>query len=133
MNDVNKRREILMFHSKFLCDCDACKMSEEDLAIQTKNPMMCTKMKDEVDCWKEMYKIAQEVKTMKTQAILINIVEEGFDASCQGFVNLSRISLKSKVEKDKFLQDANNFASVGDLGEQLSKMLYGQENSIAGE
>ena len=46
----------------------------------------------EVDCFKDMYQIAKKLKTMKIKSILENIVEQGFDASCQGYYNMNRIA-----------------------------------------
>ena len=80
----------------------------------------------EVDCFKDMYQIAKKLKTMKIKSILENIVEQGFDASCQGYYNMNRIAAwRNPPEEQKFYVDIKNFASVG---MKLSLMLFGEEN-----
>ena len=73
-----------------------------------------------------MYKIAKKLKILRIGWILKDIVEPGFDASCQGFYNMNKVAaLTNLPEKKKFYVDIQNFASVG---MKLSLMLYGKEN-----
>ena len=148
--DTNERRKKLSWLS-FHCICPACDLSEKDLIEEKKS---CQKMKElqdkrelhyrdqdgqehdiflylkirkEVECLKEMYKIAKKLKTLRIEWILGNIVEPGFDASCQGFYNMNKVAaLANLPDKNKFYVDVQNFASVG---LKLSSMLYGKENS----
>ena len=148
--DTNERREKLSgFY--FHCICPACDLSEEDLIKEKKS---CQKMRElkekcsmlnvqdehdifmylnirkEVECLKEMYQIAKKLKILRIKSLLQDIVEPGFDASCQGFYDMNKVykgmTLANLPEKKKFYVDAQNFASVG---MKLSLMLYGKENS----
>ena len=74
-----------------------------------------------------MYQIAKKLKTLRIKRILDNIVEPGFDASCQGFYNMNIVAaLANLPEKRMFYVDVQNFATVG---LKLSTMLHGKENA----
>jgi len=155
--DPNKRMQVLLHKFHFFCSCDACNLSEEEWVNQelmcqnfkrlnkqreahkeAQNPFVVifqprtpvfNKIKEEVECIKQMYNIAKDLKILRNISILKNIIEPGFDASCQGFYNLAKIS-SSLPEKDQFLKDANYFATVGF---ELSTTVYGDEHSISQE
>ena len=154
MQDLNARRVYLQIKYHFFCDCDTCNLSGEDVSNQVEKckffknlkeqqeadynaqiihqeGFMYNKARDEVDCLKEMYKIAQELKILGFQYIIKHILELGFDASCQGFYNLRQMSsVVSRLARNQFLKDANCFASVGF---QLSTIVNGVEHSTSQE
>jgi len=151
VEDTRVRRENLSRYH-FHCNCPACNLSKENLEEEKKicqnfreleeksnflrkeqnfiqtitNVFNYLKTRNEVDCYKQMYQIAKKLKTLKIKSILNNIVEIGFDASCQGYYNMNKVAaLTNLPDKGKFLIDSQNFASVG---LKLSLLIHGKEN-----
>jgi len=147
--DTNERREKLSGFYYFHCICQACDLSEEDLIEEKKNCQKYRELKEkrkillrnqdaehdiflhlnirkEVEYLKEMYQIAKKLKILRVNNILQEIVEPGFDASCQGFYNMNKVAaLKNLPEKKMFYNDIQNFATVG---MKLSLMIFGKEH-----
>ena len=44
---------------------------------------------DEVNCLKELYKIVKDLKIFRRAETLKKIVEQGFDAACQGYLKVA--------------------------------------------
>ena len=149
IQDVNDRIQLLLKEYHFYCNCAACDISEEESMNEIENcqkykqledqrtaledaqdpddVFMHINIKQEVECLKEMYSVAKELKILRMGTIIERILEPGFDASCQGFYNMSLLNL-SLPEKAQFMKDANNFASVG---LQLSTLVNGAQHSTS--
>ena len=104
--------------------CEACDITEEEVE---KDREICNRYKalevelkniegrEEVNILKEMYKLAKTMKTLRMNTIIVDILENGFDSACPGYLNTREIVLKQK-----FMQDVNSFI--------LSKRLFGESN-----
>ena len=117
MNDNihrDQRRTHLFKTYNFICVCPACDLSEEQLQVQNKlcdefNTLMIKKKAfeamnvsagysinngntwKELICLKELYKTAKGLKFFRRAEILEQIVEEGFDAACRGYLTMCEI------------------------------------------
>ena len=108
INDIHRdqRRKCLFESHQFDCFCTGCNLSEEHLKDQNKlcdefNRLMYKKKEvkeiykkmensdttEELKCIKELYKTAKNLGIFRRVEMLNEIVEEGFDAACQGRVN----------------------------------------------
>jgi len=144
-----ERRTYLEKYHHFECLCAACDVDEVQVenenrncahfrelelrrkkaeASQTEKKFCLKKNREEIDCLKQMYRLAREMKIFRVDTVLKNIVEEGFNAACQGFYN-SRFESNSRVEelRANLLKEAHSFAEAGF---QLATMVFGKEHSI---
>ena len=142
-----ERRGYLRDYHHFHCCCPACdlpapeerqqaeqcqryRMLEEERRQaeerQTETDFSLTTNRTEIDCLKEMYRLARELKIFRVSTIIKNIVEEGFQASCQGFYN-TRFTKHQTKERQQLLKDAESFAEAG---RKLSMTVFGEEHSV---
>ena len=161
MNDNihrDQRRTHLFKTYNFICVCPACDLSEEQLQVQNKlcdefNTLMIKKKAfeamnvsagysinngntwKELICLKELYKIAKGLKFFRRAEILEQIVEEGFDAACQGYLTMCEIGKTPNArshralvteKKTNFWKDVCNFAKDG---LEISTTVHGPEHS----
>ena len=86
----------------------------EQLRKESRDPLTfeLEKVKGEVFCRKEMYKMAKE-KRVSNSFILDSIIKGGFYAAARGYVSTFELSL-SNVQKyrEDFKMDYDNFSSV---------------------
>jgi len=145
MMDRDERRHHLIVGYHFLCCCAACDISDEEMEIQRQkvekfkelgqerkslnrtqyNPDLIGHIKREVECLKEMYKLAKELKIQKLRIIVDGILQVGFDACCQLYCQVGLTS-QNRQERAQLLKEVNNFA---DVGLALSILLHGEEYS----
>ena len=161
MNDNihrDQRRTHLFKTYNFICVCPACNLSGKQLQTQNKlcdefNTLMIKKKEfeamnvsagysinngntwKELICLKELYKIAKGLKFFRRAEILEQIVEEGFDAACQGYLTMCEIEKKPNrksplalVTKKKtgFWEDVCTFSNIG---LQISTTVSGADHS----
>jgi hypothetical protein len=152
----DQRRRSLFESHNFACVCSACDLSDEQLQAQNRlsdefirlinkkeelksmNAAMNNyDTSDKVKCIKDLYKTAKDLKIFRRKAILHKIVEEGYDAACQGYLTMCEIEKKVnsvdppaivKAEKTVFWKDVCNFAKVGF---EISATVHGSEHSEA--
>ena len=90
------------------------KQEAEQLCKESQDPLTfkLEKVKREVCCRKEMYKMAKE-KRVSQYFILDSILKGGFHAAARGYVSTFELSL-SNVQKfrEDFKMDYENFSSV---------------------
>ena len=80
------------------------------------------KIKKEVSCYKEMYKLAKE-KNVSRGFIFAKILNPAFDAAVQGYLS-SFGSIEGRVQNLEFKSDCEKLSKVG---EKMSTQLFGQE------
>ena len=141
-----ERRTYLRDCHHFQCLCEACHISEAEVEQeslncaqfrklerarkvaeegQTENNFSVKLNRDEIDCLKKMYSLAKEMKIFRLATIVKNIVEEGFNAACQGFYN-TRFQSQQVDLRGQLLKDALAFAEAG---LQISTTVFGAEHS----
>ena len=90
---------------------------------------------EELKCLKELYKTAKDLGIFRRVEILNEIVEEGFDAACQGYLTMCEIEKKPNrksplalVTKKKtgFWEDVCTFSNIG---LQISTTVSGADHS----
>ena len=142
-NDVHRdqRRTYLFESHNFTCVCNSCDLSEKQLKVQNRlsdeferlmNKKNEVKAKnafidnsdtsEEVKCFKELYKTAQDLKFFRRSEILKIIVEEGFNSACQGYLTRNLVEEK----KTAFWKDICNFANDG---LEISTTIRGADHS----
>jgi len=145
--DTSTRRDYLQKYHHFKCKCSACDIDEAQVEVentncarfraleekrknaeasQTERNFSLKRNREEIDCLKQMYRLAREMKIFRVDTLLKNIVEEGFNAACQGFYN-SRFEPHMDEVRANLLRDARSFAEAGF---QLATLVFGQDHSI---
>jgi len=133
MREKKKRQEILQEERHFVCSCALCQEEEDDENTefeerideidklrkekQTAQAFLAfypaSKSKIEVECYKELYK---QGKAKNVQPIcLFEILNAGFDAATQGYLNNKTKYFKTEAEN--FAKAADNFEKI--LGSQV--------------
>lgn len=126
---MKERKNFLRKNWNFDCCCETCELKEKDLEIDDNRRKQFTQLEKEQEAYvgnpekeiqtiKTLYHLGKEIGGIRIMYILDNIVSNGFDAACQGYLN----SWKQNV---KFYADIESFAS---LGLKLSKILYGSSH-----
>jgi len=121
-----ERKNFLSKNWNFECCCETCQLEGKDLEtddekrrkfklLEKEQEANVGNPEKELQTIKTLYQLGKEIGGVRILYILDNIVSNGFDAACQGYLN----SWKQNV---KFLSDIENFAS---LGLKLCKILYG--------
>ena len=132
MKSFKTRQKILLSNWGFHCCCHICKEGEDEkyhmfeelqkeaqkldmlknLRSRTKSDQEIEKIRREVFCYKEMYKLAKEKNAGKL-FILIYILEGGFNVALHGFLTTpTRSNFKNLLE---FKNDCDNFSKVGEI------------------
>ena len=132
MKNLQDRQNFLQYQWGFKCTCDLCLQEElkcdndiyekyEQLFKQVKNLENSNdrlmNFTEEINCYKEMYKLAKE-KRVSRFLIVTEILERGFRAAVQGYVN----SFPNSNEMEKFGKEISSFSNVG---EEISKIVFG--------
>ena len=130
-----ERRAELKHVYNFDCNCEGCTMRDEQIQEENENiaafreqvakresveekrkwadednqELRLNLIREEIDCVKQMYKLAKTIKPMNRGWILDNIVVRGFNLSCSGALG----------------EEAKKFA---DVGLQIAKTLFGKDN-----
>ena len=141
-----ERMTYLRDYHHFECLCEACDKSEAEVEQeslncaqfrkleearkvaeegQTENNFSLKLNRDEIESLKKMYSLAREMKIFRLASIVKNIVEEGFNAACQGFYN-TRFQSQMLDLRGQLLKDAHMFAEAG---LQLSTTVFGKEHT----
>ena len=137
----DERRHCLRETYHFHCNCIGCNLTEEELKIQNEKCAECKKIwaqrkelkrmnklmrssdtSNEIDDLKAIYKLAKDLKIIGRRTILIHILEEGFDAACQGYLTM----ILNGHKRDNFMKNIEGFASAG---YEISKVVHGPEHS----
>eukprot|EP00090_Calanus_glacialis_P037900 TRINITY_DN6583_c0_g1_i1.p1 TRINITY_DN6583_c0_g1~~TRINITY_DN6583_c0_g1_i1.p1 ORF type:complete len:354 (-),score=64.48 TRINITY_DN6583_c0_g1_i1:239-1300(-) len=124
-----ERKNFLSKNWNFECCCETCELKGKDLEtddIRRRKFLQLEKEQEanvgnpekELETIKALYQLGKDIGGVRIMYILDNIVSNGFDAACQGYLN----SWKQNV---KFLSSIESFAS---LGLKLSKILYGKSH-----
>jgi len=153
----DRRRKLSENHC-FLCSCDGCNLTSEELQLQNnlcdefiqlqaktkeikleKAKTNSSDTADELLCLKKLYKLAKELKIMRKNEILTFFLEEAFDAACQGYITMEGI-LREPLE----CENSGRFASLvegkkksfwkdivmcAEAGLKFSSIIYGIEFS----
>ena len=156
-DDIHRdQRRIALFQShNFACVCPACDLPEEQIQVQdrlsdkferllemkkdvkAKNASMNNSdTSEELKCLKNLYKTAKDLRFFRRVEILKQIVEQGFDAACQGyltFLEMEKLPLANRIpremldeKKSMFWREVGTFAKVG---LEISTTVYGPEHS----
>ena len=144
-----ERRAELQYHFNFDCNCEACDLTEEQIQAETesiaahekeqgkKERIQAAKeiafdaelhfslLREEVECQKQIYRLAKRIKTMDRRRILDEIVERGFALSCSGALGEQNCKNRKEI-KASWLKDAKMFANIG---LDISKTLHGEDHS----
>ena len=155
IDDVHRdqRRIYLKQSHNFACVCPACNLPEEQLQVQDRlsdeferllnmkkdvrainASMNNSDTSEELKCLKNLYKTAKDLRFFRRVEILNNIVEQGFDAACQGYLTWVKMEkLKNRFpremldgKKSMFWKDVDTFAKIG---LEISTTVYGPEHS----
>lgn len=147
-----RRAEMKTFYN-FDCNCEGCDMTEEQVqqeretieafkerVAQRETVQVMKSMADddhqerlewireELNCVKEMYKLAKTIKPMKRRWVLDNIVDQGFFLACSAAeeeFKLGGLEDSRDDQKKVWKGEAKKFASVG---LQIAKTLFGEDN-----
>ena len=110
MKNLKIRKDYLSMHWKFNCDCPLCeeetencqddkykkfellKQEAEALYEQSNIFQSIGNMRREVQCYKEMYKLAKEKQATRI-FILSDILKEGFNAAVQGYLQVRDMTI----------------------------------------
>ena len=144
VKDFNARQQLLFDGWDFKCMCNLCvaegdsnnELYEKFEKLQQEAEVLgrdetnswfyqLEKIKKEVSCYKEMYKLAKE-KNASRGFILTTILKHGFTAATQGYLS-SLDNVEGRVQNQEFKSDCEKFSTVG---EQISTQLLGQEDPI---
>ena len=145
MKNVKTRQEYLLNGWKFNCMCNLCieegdssdEKYEEFAKLQEEAEILSgdetnswiyqlEKIKKEVSCYKEMYKLAKE-KNVSREFIINYILNPAIDAATQGYLS-SFGSVTGRVQNQEFKSDCNRFSKAG---EQISTDVLGREHPIS--
>ena len=144
-----ERRTELKQDWNFDCDCEACDLTKEQIEDEAESiaayekerakkerieaakvrsldsELFLNLLREEVECQKQIYRLAKRIKTMGRRRILDAIVERGFALSCSG--GLGEENCKNRTElKESWVKDAKMFA---DIGLDIAKTLNGEDHS----
>ena len=130
----DERRRILKDKYNFDCNCEACDLTEEQIQCEKENIQDYNNERQkqrefkemgmlirELECLKQMYRLAKEIKTISHRVVLYNIVGRAYKVSCEGVENRDQARRREDWEKD-----AKQFA---DIGLKISKTLNGDNHS----
>ena len=157
ISDVHRdQRRLSLFRShNFACVCPACDLPEEQLQVQNRlsdeferllnmkkevkainASMNNSDTSEELKCLRNLYKTAKDLKCFRRVEILNQIVEQGFDAACQGYLTwleMEKLTLANRIPKEMldgkksmFWKEVCTFAKVG---LDISTTVYGPEHS----
>ena len=84
-----------------------------------------TLMGRELECLKEIYKLAREIKALP-RGLLLDVVKEAFNLSCQGAA-YARNPVQIKAA---WVREAAMFARIG---LNFAKTMYGEDHSVTRE
>eukprot|EP00092_Neocalanus_flemingeri_P027959 GFUD01030354.1.p1 GENE.GFUD01030354.1~~GFUD01030354.1.p1 ORF type:complete len:379 (+),score=83.31 GFUD01030354.1:141-1139(+) len=126
---MKERKNFLRKNWNFDCSCETCELKENDLEtddnrrrkfklLEKEQEANVGNPAKEIETIKTLYHLGKEIGGIRIMYILDNIVSNGFDAACQGYLN-------SWKQNMKFYSDLESFAS---LGLKLSKILYGSSH-----
>ena len=148
MKNFKTRQDFLLDGWDFHCKCNLCleelecsddKKYEKFAQLEQEAKILkldetnswiyqLEKIRKEVSCYKEMYKLAKE-KNVSRGFIVATILNPGFHAAAQGY--LSSFGFASgKVQNQEFKSDCEKLSKVG---EKISTDLFGQEVPVTME
>ena len=142
MKNFKTRQDFLLDGWDFHCKCNLCleelecsddKKYEKFAQLEQEAKILkldetnswiyqLEKIRKEVSCYKEMYKLAKE-KNVSRGFIFAKILNPAFDAAVQGYLS-SFGSIEKRVQNQEFKSDCDMFSKVG---EKMSTQLFGQE------
>ena len=145
MKNFKTRQEILLNGWEFNCMCKLCmeegnsndEKYEKFAKLQQEAEILSgdetnswiyqlEKIKKEVSCYKEMYKLAKE-KNVSREYIINYILNPAVDAATQGYLS-SFGSVTGRVQNQEFRSDCDSFSRAG---EQISIDVLGREHPIS--
>ena len=140
MTSREERRRELRESFNFLCMCELCDISEDEIEKEINNYQLFSKEKEkqqmfkeiktyqsvieEAECLKRMYRLARDMKALNRRVLLADLIEELFDVSCQGFLSAANQRGNRETEKAKWMKDAKFFAATG---LKMATTLFGQD------
>jgi len=126
---MKERKQFLRKNWNFDCSCQTCELKDKDLEtddnrrrkfkqLEKEQEANVGNPEKELETIKTLYHLGKEIGGIRIMYILDNVVSNGFDAACQGYLN-------SWKQNKKFYGDIESFSS---LGLKLSKILYGSSH-----
>ena len=130
----NHRRSEMARIYNFICCCEGCDLTTEQLEIQNELCAQYMKLMKEKDAKKDhggipnelasclddlktLYKIAKSLKLFRRGVILKNIVEDGFNTACISFIGSAHLNHRTTdvllEKREKYFKDIVNFAIAG--------------------
>ena len=91
----------------------------------TKRKQLELDNEEDIELLRSMYKVAQNLKTMRWQTILDQILNQGFQSSCQGYHNNKDIGGTAMNRRKVMLDHANSFCKAG---QTVARIVLGENH-----
>ena len=140
MKTREERQRELKESFNFLCTCEVCDITEDEIEKEIKDYELFSKEKEnqqklkgigtyqsvieEAECLKRMDRLARDMKVLSRRVLLAKLIEELFDVSCQGYLSAAYQRGNRETERAKWLKDVNFFAATG---LKMATALFGQD------